>query len=719
MSPDPFAALSVRLTSSDPEAAEIYQIGAVRWQDGRAVEYFSSSVRTDTPVPYRVRVLAGVESAHLLGAPSPDEVAVNLRRLVRDRPIVLSGGPAVIAALGRFDGVSGTPVFDLSELTELLVPGRETYELHSLARHLGLIPPALQGLEEDAVLSALVFDALRERAAAIDPTLLQEIVRLTAASDWSLRYFFRDVVESLPALFSVPSLGSESSGATTATNESGEWRPLSPLAERRHIDPDEIVRTLECATGESESGLERRPQQLEMAAAVASALDEDSHLIVEAGTGTGKSLGYLLPSACFALRNNARVVVSTNTINLQQQIIGKDIPDLGSLMLRCGPEDIQAQAGSLRSVALKGRRNYLCLQRLFTLRHAQPLGEDESRFVVRVLLWLRLTQTGDRSELRLRPEEETLWHRLSAENTNCFAIRNHFVRSGQCQLLQARKRAEAAHLVVVNHALLLSDIAADGHVLPAYDRLVIDEAHNLEDEATDHFGFNAGQAEVSAFLDAVFSRGREREAGLVIELRTAMHTSQKLQGPAAFVADLLTQLADRVDRARERVPETFGLLRGFVQQQGASAGDYDNRLLLTPAKRAQPDWMQVETGWENLRLALLQVEDGLQRLGVAVSEGGGEGILDSEGLLADIQTQQVNGSLLRRGIEAIVDRHDVERIAWLTVNRANGAIALSSAPLSVGEVLDSYLFSRKASVILTSATLSTSGGFGYVRERLG
>lgn len=172
-------------------------------------------------------------------------------------------------------------------------------------------------------------------------------------------------------------------------------------------------------------------------------------------------------------------------------------------------------------------------------------------------------------------------------------------------------------------------------------------------------------------------------------------------------------------RARERVPELFGSVTAFVRNHAGGGGDYDNRLLLTPGKRAQPEWEQVEGAWENLRLPLTQVEDALVKLRFALEDTDGSEILDYDTLVGNVTQQAQAGMLLRKGIEEIIEKHDGERIAWITSNRANGQVSFSSAPLDVGTVLESYLFSRKAGVVLTSATLSTSGNFKYVKKRLG
>src|SRR5207302_1133844 len=163
----------------------------------------------------------------------------------------------------------------------------------------------------------------------------------------------------------------------------------------------------------------------------------------------------------------------------------------------------------------------------------------------------------------------------------------------------------------------------------------------------------------------------------------------------------------------------FARIQAFVAAHAGAGGDYDNRLLITRGKRAQPEWANVELAWENLRLALELVCDGLTRLGVALSGVGAGVALNAEALAGQVTTIQQTLSQLIRGMDPVLLRHDDDRIAWLTVNRQYGSISLSSAPLNVGEVLEGYVFGRKSTVVLTSATLSTGGNFRYVRDRLG
>ena len=191
-------------------------------------------------------------------------------------------------------------------------------------------------------------------------------------------------------------------------------------------------------------GFEQRPQQVEMAVSVAEAFETGGSLLVEAGTGTGKSMAYLVPAACYALRNNARVVVSTSTISLQEQIVGKDVPALKRILARDGPADLQDSAGGLRADAVEGPRNYVCLQKFAALRDShRTRGRGTLRR--KLLLWLRVTRTGDRAELNLRNDEKGIRAEFPVDR-NCFASGSCYVRDGTCQLLPRQEaRGELAH----------------------------------------------------------------------------------------------------------------------------------------------------------------------------------------------------------------------------------------------------------------------------------
>ncbi|KKL45341.1 hypothetical protein LCGC14_2356650, partial [marine sediment metagenome] len=424
-------------------------------------------------------------------------------------------------------------------------------------------------------------------------------------------------------------------------------------------------------------------------------------LLLEAVKGTGKSLAYLIPAAAHALANESRVVISTATINLQEQLIGKDIPTLEALLPPNG--------GDFRACVLKGRRNYLCLRRFEALRAGVDLSDDEARIASRILIWLTQTETGDRSELRLSQGEEPIWRRLCAEGAECSADNSPFVVEGTCFLQRARKRAEAAHLVVVNHALLLSDIAYGGRVLPPYDNVIIDEAHHLEAEATRQFGFSAGEREITSML--------ERSEALRGDVRAALRGSAVALGPGGRLGGIAEAIAQAAAGARPRAADMSAQLGGFLKQHAAAdAGGGQQPLLLNRAMRVQPDWSQVEIGWENLRLALSNLTSLLEKLAEALTDGSEPGL---ELVVAEVGTLLQEAKEISDGLAAAIETEDPQRVVWLELDRRDGSPLVASAPLRVDEVLRERLYEGQRSVILTGATLRTGSGFAFIRDRLG
>ena len=259
--------------------------------------------------------------------------------------------------------------------------------------------------------------------------------------------------------------------------------PLIPYEEPCPLDIEEACAILEPGGPFARHfpQFEYRTEQVEMLGTVAAALSEGRHLLIEAGTGTGKSIAYLIPAALWALQNEHRVVISTNTINLQDQLIHKDIPDLR-----------QALDLDVRAAVLKGRSNYLCPRRLENMRRRGPEKIEEMRVLAKVLVWLQGTETGDRTEINLTgPSERAAWTRISAEDEGC-TTENCLKRTGgACPFYRARLAAQGAHILIVNHALLLADVATGNRVLPEYDYLIVDEAHHLEIATTNSLSFRS------------------------------------------------------------------------------------------------------------------------------------------------------------------------------------------------------------------------------------
>lgn len=704
-----YVALDLETTGLDPGRDEIIEVGAVRFDEERILDTYQTLVSPGHALSQRVQRLTGIRPSDLESAPPFAAVAREVEAFLGSDPVVGQNIEFDLRFLARKGVTPSGPAYDTRDLAVLLLPHLQRRNLRTIVDELLIEFPVQHRALEDARAAQQAFLLLRERLLEVDPGLLADAARLSGASDWGLRFLLREVAERAGAF-------------TAARPKNGAFvrRPSPPAPEIGRgggpgtVGQAEVHALLSEAAAQVIDGFERRDEQIAMAEAVRRAFVEGERLVVEAGTGVGKSLAYLVPAGLFAARKETRVVISTNTINLQEQLMGQDIPLTRTLLREAGVEGI-------RAALLKGRRNYLCLLRWSTAtsqQRQQPLSADEARVLVKIAFWLPRTETGDVAELALTQGEEQVWNRLSAQEEACAPSTCPFVRDGTCFLLRARQRAEAAHLVVVNHALLLSDIRAGGNLIPAYDRVVIDEAHHLESEATRQFGFEASEEEVAGFLDTVHTRaGRDRDGGLVGACRGLA------QGPlfGGRLAGALAPLVEAVGRARQQVTGFFEALPPFMHEHSAGENEYDESLLLSRAIRVQPGWARIEALWEEAGSALGDVVSFLEQLHSALEDAALDSAADAglDTLLGDVAAAIAEGRRLRDGIDHAILQDDRELVCWLTIGKRTGAAGVAYAPLRVSDLLRDELFHRKEGVVLTSATLSADGHFGYLNERLG
>jgi predicted DnaQ family exonuclease/DinG family helicase len=705
-----YVAIDTETTGLDPESDEIIEVAAIAFDCEGVQDEYRTLVQPVHPPPYRVERLTGIHAAELTDAPHFAAVASEIAAFVGDSPVVgqnIEFDTTFLARSGVW--VSGAQ-YDTHDLAQLLLPGLHDYSLRGIADHLGIEFPVRHRAYADADATRSVFVALRRRLAELPGWLLDEVQRLAAAADWSLAALVTEVLAERPS--GVEAAAGLASELLASPEDAG--KALSGGGSATVLD-GEVLDLLRSAGGLAQhfAAFEQRPEQEKMALAVNRALTQGHHLLVEAGTGTGKSLAYLLPAALKAIRSGDRVVVSTDTIGLQEQLIEKDLPVVKELLAEVEPEP-------LRVASLKGRRNYLCLQRWSSLRHTATADKDEARLMARMLVWLRQTQTGDRAELNMHSSADAAWSRMTAENAPCLQTQCVFVKNGTCFLSRARKRADAAHVLVVNHALLLSDIATGGHVLPPYQHLIIDEAHNLEDEATSRLAFSATEGDFNDFLDRIGRRTGERASGLAGTINEASRGGAgDLLTPGAYMAGVSASLVTAAARVRARLSEPYQLLSRVLAECGPDDREPgDGRLLVTRSTRVQRVWSDVEISAENLDAAMTDLMTLLDDVR-GMLELGDQGLIDQDTIATEVADLCQTGAELQFGWSHALLEEDASLICWLERERNSGEVALHTAPLEVADVLRRELFEAKDSVILTSATLSTDDRFDFVRERVG
>jgi DNA polymerase-3 subunit epsilon/ATP-dependent DNA helicase DinG len=439
--------------------------------------------------------------------------------------------------------------------------------------------------------------------------------------------------------------------------------------------------------------------------AVSNALSGGQHLMVEAGTGVGKSFAYLIPAALFAMQNNTRVLVSTNTINLQDQLIKKDLPDLRA-----------ALGLDLRAAVLKGRSNYLCPRRLHYMRQHGPANEEELRVLAKILVWQLSSASGDRSEINLTgPSEREVWSRISAEDDNCTNDTCLGRMAGSCPFYRARQAAASAHVLIVNHALLLSDIATGSKVLPEYSYVIVDEAHHMEAATTNALSFRLTQFD----MDRLTREVGGSSAGVLGRLLTAMQGSLR---PSDFglLQQKVKRATDQAFRVEQLIKQFFTVLGEFAsdQREGQATTNYSWQLRIIPAIRTLASWEQVEVMWgeadETMGL-LLKTLGELYKDVASLYSDGHENLEEIMSTLSNLYRRMTEAEAAANGL---ISNPATDQIYWVEVNPRGDRLSLNAAPLRVGPLVQKYLWHEKASVILTSATITTHGEFQYVRNTL-
>jgi ATP-dependent DNA helicase DinG len=545
----------------------------------------------------------------------------------------------------RYGGGEGGAI-DLLLLAQTLFPTLPDHRLPTVAGHLGIAADEKAPRE----VIALLLPLLLAGALSLDPGLVSLLGELLPPPTGSVLHALVPFAGAAPAK-------TEAQAAiepTPVTSLAAAWTPDGPIA--RGLP-----------------AFEARVGQVEMSERVHEALEQGKTLAVEAGPGTGKTFAYLIP-AILLLRDGkiGRLVVSTRTKTLQEQLFLKDLPFL-----------IHTLAPRLRVALLKGRENYLCLRRWQGLvgELTGRLEADRLAALAPVARWLFQTETGDIDENQAflsGPDARDLWHRLRDDPRHCIAPVCPFAAT-ECHSLAARRRAREADLVVVNHALLLANARAGGMILGEYGHLVVDEAHALEGAARQAFTSTLSERTLDLLLS---------------DVEPTRHPPGWL-GRVPLAPD---------DRAVVRARDLVTALRGMNARLFADLG----RALPAEARGRTPALDVLSPHAQRLAETLTALRTDLEGIAASLDE---EGVRhEADGLLGGLdEAAALASSLLLPPPEG--------RVHWY--ERTNGEASLASSPLEVAELLGEALYARLEGLVLTSATLSLGGSFDYLAETLG
>lgn len=475
-------------------------------------------------------------------------------------------------------------------------------------------------------------------------------------------------------------------------------------------------------------GFEPRKPQQSMMCNVIESYNENGIALIEAGTGTGKSLAYLLPAIFWALENHQRTLISTHTIALQEQLIYKDIP----LLTKALNLDIKA-------VLVKGMSNYLCLRKFYETEQEKLLMSPEERLEFgQIEAWAETATEGSKTALPMMPSP-ALWERVHAESDTCTHMKCPLYK--RCFFFKARAQAEEAQILVANHHLLFADLSVRAEtdnykgqaILPSYARVVIDEAHHIEDIATEFFGAKISKLAILRLLGRIASENQNKAQGKLVQLKEKLQQTFSKSTDSA-VSSLLSRL--NLDFAGLRrdlqhcTADTFQAMHDFVERLAFAAFTQEelmqdeSKLRLLRSHHELPQWQTLVMPKAQLLItSILRYVQALQSM-------------ESDLTLLQHDAFQDQTKSLRQDIVAFTNRLDEqatllqkliiqppqdEKVRWIELKNSKlvSNVTIQDADLDVSKSMVEFLFSKFLTIVLCSATLTTNRQFDFIRKRLG
>ncbi len=488
------------------------------------------------------------------------------------------------------------------------------------------------------------------------------------------------------------------------------------LNSEQKIEPSEIedIFSPEGKLSKSHKEFEYRQPQHEMAKEVSYCFNKKIHTIIEAPTGTGKSIAYLVPMALWSKKNNKRVLVCTNTLNLQKQLIDKDIPIVKDIV------------GDFKVAIVKGRRNYLCLRKLAEIEMTQrELFESfEEPEVEKVLNWAKQTTTGSKSELS--SVDYSVWESVASDSDSCVGLKCRY--SSECYFRKARKESAEANLLIANHAIFFSDLALRGElgneaevsVFPSCQRFVLDEAHNIESVATNHFGYTLSYPAMAKRVGKLFRQHRtsNKAVGLLVHVKAKMDLLTVELDPlnATHKKYIIPVFKKGMTKLKHDFKELNRIVKDRIQ------GTYERKIRINKEEKATPFFKEMFLPViQSIEAVLAHMESSLRQLISLWNELDTDLREDSESEFIQLNSYKNRFKDAVVFLNNMINDEDENSVYWLEFSSFKDveSVELKMVPIDVGRILNEYFYKNQSGVIYTSATLAVKNGFDFFKGRVG
>ncbi|WP_430108952.1 ATP-dependent DNA helicase DinG [Paenibacillus sp. B1-33] len=708
-----FAVLDFETTGNQPND-EIIQIGLViLGHDLKIEREYHTLVRPTVPIPEFISQLTGITEEDVKDAPDIDDAMTGLVPLLGD--VVLVGHNVAFdyqflcRALEQTGYLPFTGrILDTIELLRILFPSLPSFQLGSVSHEMGVVHDRPHQADSDARATADIFIRCLEAIDQLPLLTLQRVVDVFGDhEERDLKWLLAEKLQEREV-----SDWTEEEGYhpfRQLTLKQADWTETEPPRDSSAVNPlkgvtfAQFLDQVKTNLANRLDNYEPRESQEQMFNEVMECFEQEHHLLIEAGTGTGKSLGYLLPAIYQSVSQESKVIVSTHTINLQEQLRQRDLPLLEKIV----PVPFKASV-------LKGRSHYLCLRKFeHKIGNREYVhARDDSLTAAQMLVWLSETEHGDDEELHFVHKGTDFWDTVASDSDSCLNRACPWFR--RCFYHRAKNDANISDIIITNHSLLFTDVIAEHRLLPAYEQLVVDEAHHFEETAGKHLGIHLQYFSLIHPLTQLF-KDSKNGALVLLQQRLRLSGNEKALVWAEGIDKMLTQLVDvkdQWDRLHEQLYQMLPSMNEAGQAEGGQA------VLRLPSGNRPEAWSSIAELEGDIHTRLSDIVRSGEKL---VNEWKDYDDDEVQGVTADVTGLFKDIGQLRDEFREFMQGKDADTVYWMEGNLQykHKSMQMYAVPVDVSEALKRYFFEPKKSVILTSATLSVDKSFQFVAEQLG
>ncbi|MBA2942321.1 ATP-dependent DNA helicase DinG [Paenibacillus sp. CGMCC 1.16610] len=708
-----FAVLDFETTGSQP-TDEIIQVGLVIIDQFQIIDRYTSLVHPGMGIPSSITTLTGITDEMVADAPTLDQVMSDMFPLLFDCVLVAHHAAFDVSFLQRGLTKTGYPPFsgrvlDTMDMLRILFPSISSLQLSMVAGLFGIDHERPHQADSDAEVTAEIWIRCLERLIGLPLLTVQRLQHIFENSSSDLGWFLDEICLYKESITSIDTdTNRYFRQFTLNVTDWGEEDDIRGPSDEDGLGASfkQFHQGLKLALQQKFEIFEERESQEQMIYEVEKSLENDQHLMIEAGTGTGKSLGYLIPALYYGIKYEKKVVVSTHTINLQEQLRERDIPLLKEIF-----------PVPFRAAVLKGRSHYLCLRKFETKLTTRDYenGKEDPITAAQMVVWLSETEHGDEEEIHFGNKGAQFWYSVASDTDSCLNRMCPWYK--KCFYHRARNDANTADVIITNHSLLFTDMKAENRLLPAYKHLVIDEAHHFEEVASKHLGI---ELHSSAMYHSLTWLYKDNRSGQLPMLRFRLQKSDEQQERAAAWSHTIDGLFPKIVQIKEDWDRLSESLYELLSSKSDPSQTENSTYVLRMKPETLPaNWHELLTMEDNIYLNANDLLRTLDKLLSDVKEH--QDVFGVQGLVTDLNGTVKELYEHRDALHFFMKMADDGYVYWMeagTYARAK-SLQLISVPTDVSGLLQQHFFETKESIIMTSATLSVNKSFQYSADQLG